>query len=82
MQKYYNPYTKDLPKSGYVFLGILSLITLVTVLIYFEEIHFLMHNFSITLRRKKTIWVLAFYPVNGVLFVVTGLTYNLYPSLS
>ncbi|ESO13124.1 hypothetical protein HELRODRAFT_159741 [Helobdella robusta] len=54
---------EHLPTSGYILFGILCLFTVITIVIYLEEIVFLLKTFSISSRKKKTIWVLAFYPM-------------------
>jgi organic solute transporter subunit alpha len=54
---------RNLPPSGWVLLSILFFFTSLTIAIYIEEIVFILKTFKISMRRKKTIWILAFYPV-------------------
>jgi hypothetical protein len=53
----------DLPAGGYVLVGILIVFTTATIAIYAEEVVFLLRNFKNPSRRKKTLWILAFFPV-------------------
>jgi organic solute transporter subunit alpha len=55
-----------MPVGGWVMIIVMLVVMLVTVVIYIEEIIFVMKAFRITTRRKKTIWVLAFFPVFSV----------------
>lgn len=60
----------NLNVSGYVLLACLVVSTLCNLAIFLEEVIFLLKNYTITSRRKKTIWVLAFYPVFSVCALV------------
>jgi organic solute transporter subunit alpha len=56
----------NLSVGGYVLLAFLFLFTAMTVGIYIEEITFILRTFKIDMRKKKTIWILAFFPVYAV----------------
>ena len=53
-----------MPIGGMIAVAILSLFVLITVVIYIEEVVFIMKHFQRGSRREKTIWILAFFPVN------------------
>jgi SNF family Na+-dependent transporter len=54
----------DLPAGGWVLLAFLLAFTLATIAIYVEEVSYIMKTFKIPKRKKTTIWILAFFPVN------------------
>lgn len=56
----------ELPAGGYVLLVFLFLLMCGTVGIYIEEVLFIMRNFKINMRKKKTIWILAYFPTYAV----------------
>jgi hypothetical protein len=58
----------DQPAGGWVLLAFLLATTLATIGIYIEEVSFIMKTFKIPKRKKNTIWILAFFPVN---FLIT-----------
>ena len=57
-----------MPTVSAVLVVLMLLLTLAALAIYVEEIVFITKTFRIALRRKKTIWVLAFYPVGDALW--------------
>jgi len=60
----------SLTTSGIVLLVFLIIFSLLTVLIYIEEIIFIMKTFKIGYRKKKTIWVLSCFPMWSVLGLI------------
>lgn len=66
---------REMPTSGYVLIGFLTFATCLTLANYIEEIHFVMTRFRKSTRKRKTIWILAFFPV----FSTTGILGFLVP---
>lgn len=52
-----------MPSAGYVLIGFLTFATCLTLANYAEEIHFVMKHFRKSTRKRKTVWILAFFPV-------------------
>lgn len=58
-----NEFMASLTPSAHILFVMLVIITLVIIVIYVEEIIFIVKTFKIGYRKKKTIWILAVFPV-------------------
>jgi organic solute transporter subunit alpha len=63
-------FIRSLSTPGRILLGVLVLVAIIVVSIYIEEVSYIMKTFKIGYRKKKTIWILACFPV----WAVCGLT--------
>ena len=56
------------PAAANAVIIIATILTLITVIIYIEEVIFAMKNFKVNRDRKvKTMWILAAYPVSTLM---------------
>ena len=49
---------------GLGLLVLACLICLITILIYVEEVHYIIKHFRKKQRKEKTLWILALFPVS------------------
>ena len=72
LQEFYGAVAEE-PISNIVSLVFALVFTVATLIIFFEEVHFVIRHFEIASRRVKTIWVLAIYPVSSVTSLHAGM---------